>query len=207
MSALTALDFVIRQACIEAGDKQFKNYDDSVMYARNAIIDLGIYVFPSVAKEQVGINTLGNINWPDDCIIPIDLKLIRDGKHYRFNQGQAFDTSETCGCDGLSKEIPICDGFITHNKDNRTTHISFTPKKGDKYFLVYNSSKSSEGVDFVPVEAEMAIIEFCLWKLLRRKEKGTSRDSRIQYEREAYRLRALYQERTLEDWIDAVIPK
>jgi hypothetical protein len=207
MSALTPIDFVIRQACIEAGDKQFKNYDDTLMYARNAINDLCIYVFPSVVAEFVPVNTLGNINWPNDCILPIQVKLTREGKQYKFNHEVAFDFQQNCGCDGVTKEIPICDGFVTHNYDNRTTHINFKPKKGDKFLLVYNSSKSSEGVEFVPVEAEMAIIEFCLWKLLRRKDKGTSRDARIQYEREAYRLRALYQDRTLEEWIDAVIPK
>lgn len=233
MSALTPIDQVIRQLCRETGEPDFKNYDTVLSHVRGAIIDLNLYVIPSVKTKEVCVNKLSNIDWPKDCIKPVMIGLTRNGRTCNVSIDSGISSTVDCGCtsmteveENIERTIAGYDGdpymyngiegygqgydsikACTHDKENRITNLKFKLRGGDKIQFTYISDGIGEGVTHVPAEAETAIGEWVFWKYYRRTDKGASDRGRAQYKEEFTRLRKFYNDVTIEDWIRAIVRK
>lgn len=225
MSALTPIDQVIRQLCRETGEPDFKNYDTILSHVRGAIVDLNLYVIPTVKTIEVRLNKVKNIEWPDDCVKPVLIGLTRHGRTCNISIDSGISAQTNCGCSSMSEvesEIEntlsqACGdpysyngvegygtGFdsikaCTHDKENRITNLKFQLNPGDKILFTYISDGISDGVSHVPVEAETAIGEWVFWKYYRRIQPTLSDRARINYKEEFTRLRKFFNDETLED--------
>lgn len=233
MSALTPIDQVIRQLCRETGEPDYKNYDTILSHVRGAIVDLNLFVLPSVKTQLVEVNSLNNIDWPEDCVKPILIGLSRNNKICNISVDSGVAPIKDCGCSSMTEvEASIQEtldngcgdafdyngiegygsGFdsikaCTHDKENRLTNIKFKLLPGDKIQFTYVSDGISDGVTHVPVEAETAIGEWVFWKYYRRTSPALSDRGRMNYKEEFTRLRKFFNDEPLENWIRAVVKR
>ena len=219
--ALTPIDQVVRTLCRATGEPNYKNYDTILTHVRGAIIDLGLYAMPNIKTVYVKVNQLRNIIWPKDCVRPIQIDLERNGKTCPISICDDINPIPDCGCSCESDIDDKLNNFFcdnsnynkgydsanacVHDKETRSTHLKYKPKSGDKFIFIYNSDGITEGVDFIPVEAEQAIEEYVFWKYYRRTNLGLSDRGREQYKEEHTRLRGFYSERSPEEWVYALL--
>lgn len=237
MSALTPIDQVIRQLCRDTGEPDYKNYDTILSHVRGAIVDLNLYVIPSVKTATLKADHLGNLEWPCDCVKPILVGIIRNNKVCTLSVDSGIAKQGDCGCANISEveshinnitagkengtDVYFYDGHevkgygsgydkldvCVHDKDRRLTHVKTRILKSDKFQLTYVSDGISDGVTHVPVETETAIGEWVFWKYYRRSSVGLSDRGRERYKEEFTRLRKFYNDETLDDWIRAIVRK
>lgn len=234
MGALTPIDQVIRQLCRETGEPDFKNYDTILSHVRGALVDLQLYVLPSVKTVEMKANQLRNIAWPCDCVKPLLIGIKRNNSICNISVDSGISSVQDCGCSSMqdveadinavssgpdygqpySYDGAKLEGYgtgydsikaCTHDKELRITNIKFQIQKNDSFQFTYISDGISGGVTHVPVEAETPIGEWVFWKYYRRTNPGLSDRGRINYKEESTRLRKLYNDQTLDDWIKAIV--
>lgn len=233
MGALTPIDQVIRTLCRATGEPDFKNYDTIGTHVRGAMVDLNIYVLPSVKSVEMCADQLGNLKWPKDCVKPLMVGVRYKGRDIRnvsidsiispASDGgfgsiseveediyNAPGNGEACfSHDGASLQGYGC-GYdrlkiATHSKDDRSTNLKFKIRQGTTFLFTYIADGISCGITHIPVEAEVAVEEWVFWKYYKRTDKGLSRESKQNYRDEHVRLRKFYQDQSLEDWIIAIV--
>jgi len=230
MSALTPIDQVIRQLCRETGEPDYKNYDTILSHVRGALVDLQLYVLPSVKTTMVKLNRLNNIEWPADCVKPVLIGLVRNGRTCNISVDSGVSPALDCGCGSMTEvekniqetvQNTDVDPYLyygievygqgydsiracTHDKENRITNLKFKLLASDQVQFTYISDGISGGVSHVPVEAETAISEWVFWKYYRVSKPSLSDRGRINYKEEFTRLRKFFNDETLEDWIKAI---
>lgn len=232
---LTKIDQVIRQLCRETGEPDFKNYDTILSHVRGALVDLNLYILPSVKTFTLKADYLGNIAWPCSVTKPILVSLIRNGRKCALDVDNSVATGTGCDCSTVSEAEGYIDSYIaseeigtdifyrdgngfpiygggfrkinlcSHDYENRFTHIKCRIRKGDTFEFTCVTDGISEGVTHIPSEAELPIGEFVFWKYYRRSDKGLSDRARENYKQETYRLHRLLTDNTIEDWIRAIV--
>lgn len=189
--ALTAIDQIIRELCIETGEPDFKNYDKILSHVRRAMAELAIYVFPQSKTVKVSINNKNAIQWELDCIKPIRVLIKRKDSICTLSN----DDGDYCSCSGSDK------GTVKHDKENRLSYISYKFDKGDEVLFEYIADGIFDGVEFIPVEYEPAVREYVFWQYYRRYDRTLSDRAKQNYREEFVRLRKLYSSLTKEEWI------
>lgn len=233
MSALTPIDQVIRQLCFETGEPDAKNYDLILSHVRGAIIDLKLYVIPSVKTVVCKVNGLSNIDWPKDCVKPVVVGLSRGSKICNISIDSGIAPASNCGCSSMTEveqninetlQNSDVDPYLyngiegygqgydsiracTHDKENRITNVKFKLLPGDKIQFTYISDGIGTGVTHVPAEAETAIGEWVFWKYYRRTYPSLSDRGRQNYKEEFTRLRKFYNDVTIDQWIKAIVKR
>jgi len=95
-------------------------------------------------------------------------------------------------------------GIYNHFRDIRQTAVSGGFLLNDQFILTYKYDTASDGIQFIPVEMEIALRQFIFWEFFMIKDKGTSDRARREYKGEAYRLRNLYNAMNDQDLIDVM---
>jgi len=235
--AVVPIDQKVRQLCRETGEPDYKNYDTILSHIRGALIDLNLYVIPSVKTFTMEADHLGNLKWPCSCVRPLIISLIRNGKSCNLHVDSGVASSNGCGCRNISDAENLIDSYVlgnefgtdifylnefgvkrygmgfndlnvvNHDQENRLSHLRCKVMKGDKFEFTCITDGVSDGVTHIPVEAEVAIDEWVFWKYYRRSNLGISDRGRERYQQEFMRLRKFYNDTTIEDWIRAVVKR
>lgn len=79
------IDKVVRDACREAGDMDYKNYMPYLQFANDAYRDLSLYVIPNVSELTVRTEVLSCgqnqvVNLPSDFVYETKVGICRNGK-------------------------------------------------------------------------------------------------------------------------------
>lgn len=93
-------------------------------------------------------------------------------------------------------------GYISHDKQNRQSHVRGRYKEGDEFIMVFKSDGVSCGMEMVPSETEMCIKSFALREYYTVKSPGVSRSQDYRYKEEFTALKKLYSAITADDWSD-----
>lgn len=95
-------------------------------------------------------------------------------------------------------------GYVTHTKQSRQSHIKGRFREDDEFLLVYLADGISDGLEYVPVETEPALIDYALYEYYQVKNPNLSAQMWDKFERKDVPfLRKLYQSETAEGWAEA----
>lgn len=95
-------------------------------------------------------------------------------------------------------------GYVTHTKSTRQSHIKGRFNDDDNFLLVYLSDGISDGLDYVPVETEPALIDYCLYEYYQIRNPGLSGQMWQKFEmKDVPFLRKLYTAETVDSWAEA----
>lgn len=119
-----------------------------------------------------------------------------------YEPGYQFDVNGNGELYGLGPGYNTV-GYVSHDKSARQSHIKGTYLEDDEFLLVYLSDGISEGLDYIPVEAENALRAFAFSEYYRIKNPGISASERQKFKEEVTFLRNLYQSANAEDWAQA----
>ena len=95
-------------------------------------------------------------------------------------------------------------GFFKENREDWELQFSGKINYGERMKLVmeYKADGTTGGVNLVPSEAKEAIINFCLSKVNKKRDRGLSNEYKRDWQVEYKRLQSLYRGMSKEQWSD-----
>lgn len=227
--ALIKVDQIVRELCRITGEPDFRNYDTILSHVVNAVRELQIYAIPSVKTVTLKATSLKSLKWPSDCVKPLIVGVKRNGRTCNLSFDNSVHTGGCTPCSVSEAELEvnyILDGYnglilklgeyegfgsgydsiglVKHNKDKRESYIICRTRKDDTFPFSYISDGVEDGIEEVPGECVITIQQFVLWMYYLIAKPTISDRARIMYEREFIKLRKLYQDNGIEEWIKAV---